>query len=204
MTGEDQGRLRLFVAIELPETWLTALGELQDGMKAALAADAQTAGVRLRWVRPEGIHLTLKFIGEVAPARLEPIREHLALAVPEPPAIPLSLGGTGSFQDRRAPRVIWAGVESPQAESMRRLAEAIETWLTAAGVPRQRRGFAAHLTLARLPNDLPDDIRRRIAQVTNSVEAPGPAPFTVDGVSLMRSHLGPGGARYERLGRWPV
>jgi 2'-5' RNA ligase len=196
--------LRLFVAVELPESWLQGLASLQEGMKAALAKDALAGGVRVRWVRPEGIHLTLKFIGEVAPQRLEVIREQLARAVPEPPRITLTLGRAGSFADRRAPRVVWAGVYSDQADALRRLAEGIETWLAAAGIPRERRGFASHLTLARLPNELPDDVRRRVAEVTTSVEGPEVPPFLVEGVSLMQSFLGPGGARYERLGRWPA
>jgi 2'-5' RNA ligase len=200
----DEKSLRLFVAIELPESWLTALGELQGRMRDAIENDAALAGARVRWVRPEGIHLTLKFIGEVAPDRLTPIREQIARAVPEKPGMQLSLARAGSFSDRRAPRVIWAGVYSDQAERLRRLAESIETWLAAAGVPRDRRGFAAHLTLARLPNDLLDGDRRRLAEVTVAVAAPSVPSFEVEAVSLMQSFLGTGGARYERLGRWPA
>ena len=203
MTDEKPALLRLFVAIELPEAWLVALGELQERMRAALSDDSALAGVRVRWVRPEGIHLTLKFIGEVAADRLEPIREQLARAVPEAPGVSLTVARAGSFSDRRAPRVIWAAVYSEQAERLRQLAESIETWLAAAGVPRERRSFAAHLTLARLPNDLSDDLRRRVAELTTGVEAPAVRPFAVEAVSLMQSLLGPGGARYERLGRWP-
>ena len=201
MTTENA--LRLFVAIELPDAWLRALGELQERMQAALAEDEALAGVRVRWVRPEGIHLTLKFIGEVAPERLPPIRDQIALAVPQAPEIELALGRTGSFSGRRAPRVVWAGVETQQPDMLRRLAEDIETWLAAAGVPRERRGFAPHLTLARLPNDLADGLRARVASVTGAVESPDVAPFKIEHVSLMQSFLGPGGARYERLGWWP-
>jgi 2'-5' RNA ligase len=195
--------LRLFVAIELPDAWLQTLGEVQERMRAALSQDEALPGVRLRWVRPEGIHLTLKFIGEVAPDRLPAIRDQVALAVPQAPGMELALGRAGSFSDRRAPRVVWAGVETPHPDVLRRLAEDIETWLAAAGVPRERRGFAPHLTLARLPNDLPEPLRVRVASVTNAVEPPKVAPFTVEHVSLVQSFLGPGGARYERLGWWP-
>jgi 2'-5' RNA ligase len=204
MTTATPASLRLFVAIELPEAWLAALAGLQQRMKDALAKDPLLTGVRVRWARSKGIHLTLKFIGEAPPERLAPIREQLARAVPESPGITLALGWAGSFADRRAPRVIWAGVQSEQYEKLRALADSIETWLAAAGVPRERRGFAAHLTLARLPNDLPDDARRRIAELTTAVEAPSVPPFEVEAVSLMQSLLGPNCARYERLGRWPA
>jgi 2'-5' RNA ligase len=195
--------LRLFVAIELPETWLHALAELQQRMQTALSQDEALAGVRTRWVRPEAIHLTLKFIGEVEPDRLAPVREQLSRAVPQAPGIELALGRAGSFSERRAPRVIWAAVQTSDAHALRRLAEDVETWLAAAGVPRERRAFAPHLTLARLPNDLNDAMRLRVAAVTGGVETPDVAPFAVEHVSLMQSLLGPDGARYERLGLWP-
>ena len=197
--------MRLFVAIELPEAWKDALADLQRRMQEALDADTQTASLRLRWVRPEGIHLTLKFIGEVTADRLPAIQAQLALAVPDLPAMTLRLGWAGSFSDRRAPRVIWAGVYSDEAEALRRLAEGIETWLAAAGVPRERRGFAAHLTLARLPNELPDALRQRVAEITatTGLEQADAPRMKVERVSLMQSHLGPGGARYERLSAYP-
>lgn len=201
MTSEKP--LRLFVAIELPDAWLEALREVQERMKAALAQDPALADLRMRWVRPDVIHLTLKFIGEVAPEGLTPIREQLAHAVPEPPEIVLSLAGAGSFEDRRAPRVVWAGVLSQPQWALLRLAEGIETWLAAAGIPRDRRGFLPHLTLARLPDGLSDAQRRRAAEVTTAVTMPEIPAFHVKGVSLIQSVLGPGGARYERMGRWP-
>lgn len=199
----DEKRIRLFVAIELPDAWLRSLAEVQERMRDSLAKDAEMASLRVRWTRPEGIHLTLKFIGEVAPARLEPIVGQLTLAVPERPDIALSLAGVGSFEDRRAPRVIWAGVQDQPAHSLLRLAESIETWLAAAEVPRERRGFRPHLTLARLPETMTDAQRRRAAELTRSVRLPEVPSVNVEGVSLMQSYLGPGGARYERLGRWP-
>ncbi|HEX5140511.1 MAG TPA: RNA 2',3'-cyclic phosphodiesterase [Dehalococcoidia bacterium] len=202
MTSERS--VRLFVAIELPQVWLDALQSLQERMKDALAADNRIGEVRVRWVKPEGIHLTLKFIGNISPERLEPIETQLVAAVPEPPGIQLRLGRAGSFADRRAPRVLWAGIETPQLPRLLQLAESIETWLAAAGVPRERRPFAPHLTLARLPDDVRDEQKRRIAEVTRGVEGESVAPFTVDHVSLMRSHIGPGGARYERVAAYPT
>ncbi len=196
--------LRLFVAIELPPPWLQGLAELQKRMQAAIEADPKLKGTKVRWVKPEGIHLTLKFIGEVDPARLEIIQSQLAAAVPGPLDIELSFWRAGSFSDRRSPRVIWAGIDSPQREQLYALAASVETWLAAAGVPRERRGFAPHLTLARLPQVLPDAVRTRIADVTTMVEAPSIPSFVIDHVSLMQSHLGPGSARYERLTVYPI
>ena len=200
----EAGRaLRLFVAIELPPAWIEALQVTQEAMKAAIAREEGLEGVRVRWVRPEGIHLTLKFIGEVPRERLEPIDGQLAQAVPASPGMRLSLARIGTFSDRRAPRVIWAGVDTEPPQAMLPLFESIETWLAAAGVPRERRGFRPHLTLARLPEGLSSEQRVRLAEVTSSVDTPNVGPFAVEHVSLMQSFLGPGGARYECLGRWP-
>ena len=202
MTSERP--LRLFVAIDLPEAWLEALAGVQERMQAALRDDAATAGLRVRWTRPEGIHLTIKFIGEVAPDRLEAIVTQLGHAVPSTPEFALTLDRVGSFEDRRAPRVIWAGVRDEPAQSLLRLAESIEIWLAAAGVPQERRGFRPHLTLARLPEGLTDAQRRRAAEITGAIQPPEKQDFAVEYVSLIQSFLGPGGARYERLGRWPA
>ena len=210
---QSEGRAetrRLFIAIELPEAWKQALQALQDRMQAALTTDPRTKGVRVRWVRPEGIHLTLKFLGEVPAGRLDAIERALASAVPQAPGFQLALFSVGSFSDRRAPRVIWAGIaETPpgsqqaQHTELFRLVEQVETWLAAAGFPRERRSFAPHLTLARLPEDLSPPLREAVAAVTNAFNASDAPAFTVDRVSLMRSHLGPGGARYERLSAYP-
>ena len=205
---EGEGRvragptLRLFVAIELPEAWLAALAQLQEEMRRALAADPSSKDARVRWVRPEAIHLTLKFLGDAEEEKLESIKRALASAVPERPGVKLALGRAGSFRDRRAPRVIWASLEAD--DRLRRLAERIETWLAAAGFPRDRRSFAPHLTLARLPEELTPPVRERVAEITTACPLSDVAPFEVERVSLIRSHLGPGGAIYERLGAWPA
>lgn len=200
-SGEE---LRLFVAIELPEAWKLALATLQDDMREAISHEPSLAGVRVRWVQPEGIHLTLKFLGGVPFERVEAIERALASAVPIAPDIELSLARAGSFSDRRAPRVILATIDvSGGARRLHRLFESIETWLAAAGFARERRSFAPHLTLARLPQELAETSRVKVAEITTAVRVPAPEPFTVSQVNLMRSHLGPGGASYECLARLP-
>jgi len=200
--GQGEGdRLRLFVAIELPDAWKDALGRLQDDMRRALARDPSLKDLRLRWVRPENAHLTLKFLGEVEPERLAAIERALAGAVPGPPGVELGLLRAGSFHDRRAPRVIWVSLRA--GDALRQLAERVETWLAAAGFPRDRRSFAPHLTLARLPEQVPPRLRERAAEITTACPLSSVPPFRVEFVSLMRSHLGPEGSRYERLGAFP-
>lgn len=197
-----ESRLRLFVAIELPEAWTAALGALQQRMTTAFQSDAHTAGLQPRWVRAEGIHLTLKFIGEVEASRLPAMQSQLAQALSQPRELSLTLRDTGSFSDGRAPRVLWAGVEEEPAGALAELAGAIDTALAAADVPQERRPFRPHLTLARLPDRMAEADRRRCAAAVAGIEAPALPPWQVEGVSLMQSFLGAGGARYRCLERW--
>lgn len=201
MSGERS--IRLFVAVELPDAWKQGLAGLQERTKAALAADGFTADLKPRWIRPEGIHLTLKFIGEVEPERLASIQEALARAVTRPPGIALALGRPGTFADRRAPRVLWAGLGATPDNALDSLVERIEAALAALDVRRERRPFRPHLTLARLPDGASEAQRRRAAELAVAVEPPAVEAFQVAKVSLMQSFLGPGGARYERLATWP-
>jgi RNA 2',3'-cyclic 3'-phosphodiesterase len=206
--------MRLFIALDLPDAWKTALTTLQDDMRTALH---QRFGdtVRPRWVRPEGIHLTLKFLSETPEDRLAALGTALAAAVPQAPGFSLTLGRAGSFSDRRAPRVILATVVDQQ-NALLPLFERIETRLAAAGWPRGKRAFHPHLTLARLPDSLDDATRRAIAEVTTGIAPALTPPWNVDRVYLIQSHFGPssGGpgaspgvdtrARYERLAAFPA
>jgi RNA 2',3'-cyclic 3'-phosphodiesterase len=193
--------MRLFVALDLPESWKVALGGLQDAMRAAIR-ERFGDSVRVRWVRPEGIHLTLKFLGETPEERVEALKTALAQAVPSSPGFALELARAGAFSDRRAPRVVIATV-ADESRGLQPLHEHIETWLAAAGWPRERRWFQPHLTLARLPETLDDATRQEIAALTGAVKAPEAPKWAVEGVYLIRSRLGPGGARYESLAAFP-
>jgi RNA 2',3'-cyclic 3'-phosphodiesterase len=193
--------LRLFVAIELPDEQKQALARLQDSMK--IAAAKRFSYVRVRWTRPESMHITLKFLGATPPDRLESVVNALASAVSDSPAFNLSLANAGSFAGRRAPQVIIAGV-SGQTKPLLELVERIDTALAAAGWPREKRDFRAHITLARLPEDLSNEARRAIAETASRVKLDSGHSWPVAHVSLMQSHLGREGAHYERIARFPA
>lgn len=201
MTREIE-TMRLFVALELPDTWKQALGRLQDEMRAGLG-ERFGDSVRVRWVKPDNIHLTLKFLGEVPTGDLPAIEHALAQAVSQPPDLSLSLAGVGSFEDRRAPRVILAGLGG-ETGKLNSLVEQIETWLSAAGWPREKRSFHPHLTLGRLPDGMDGATRRAVAGLTASFQPEAVPAWTVASVYLIRSRLGPGGAGYDRLASFPL
>jgi 2'-5' RNA ligase len=202
VTSQREPNLRLFVALELSREWLATLERAQSDLRQALEA---LGGRGLRNVRPEGIHLTLKFLGGVPESRLDSVRNALRSATSDYRPISLTMGRLGSFGDRRGPRVAWVGLDGAtlaDRERLYRLVESIETWLEAAGFAREGR-FQPHLTLARVPEDFSRDDRALVARACERVRVREPAPLTAPAVSLMQSHLGPGGTRYERLAAFP-
>lgn len=188
--------MRLFVACELPPEVKEALAQLQGELRA------QGAG-RLRWVRPEGIHLTLKFLGGVSPAMAERVRDALAAAITDPPALNLRLGQVGSFGGRMRLRVVWVGLEG-DTEQLASLADVVERALAPLGFPRERRPFAAHLTLARVPDETGIEERSRLADLLEGFERLPLPSMAISEVALMQSFLSPAGARYERLAAFPM
>lgn len=187
------GSMRVFVALELPEEWHAALVTLQETLRAD--------GLRLRFVRPEGIHLTLAFLGDMEPERLVGVQQALD-GIETPSGIRLRLGGCGLFGSARRPRVVWAGVAG-DLERLAALQRSVEQALAPVGYRAQYESFRAHLTLARVPESLSASDAQRIAPALTHVQAPAVTPFDVTGFALFRSESAPGGQRYTVLQRWP-
>ena len=193
-TGRSE-LMRLFVAIELP-------AELRETL-TALQADLRRRGLdSLRWVRPDGIHLTLKFLGEVPSNKLPTIRQALAGSVKGVPLHRLSVGPLGTFGNRRGPQVLWVDLKG-DLEPLLLLQERVERALEAAGFPRERRQFAPHLTLARVRPEAAPAMAARLAEAIQAVRVP-PGELKVREVSLMRSILQKGGTVYQCLATFPL
>jgi 2'-5' RNA ligase len=186
---------RLFVACELPPAAREALGDLQRSLREA-------GSTNLRWVRPEGIHLTLKFLGSVPPPRVGAIQDALAGAAPEPFRWQVRLAELGSFGGPARLRVVWVGLEG-DVEPLKELARRVEAALGPLGFPAEGRPFAPHLTLARVRDDASAEERRRLHELLRRFAFPSLPSMTIDSVNLMRSFLEPGGARYACLSRFP-
>ena len=186
--------VRLFVAVELPPPVTAALGELQ--------AELRRRGLSaLRWVRPEGIHLTLKFLGEVPARQVTSVLDALASAVQGIGPHDLSLGRLGTFGGR-SPRVLWIALEGG-VETLGRLQEQVEQALATLGFPREERAFSPHLTLARVRPENARGAARPLAEAVAAVEVMH-AKIPVRELALMRSQLKPGGAVYTRLEAFPL
>jgi len=186
--------VRLFVAIELPAEVREALDRLQH--------ELQRRGLeKLRWVRPEGIHLTLKFLGETPAERVPAISEALAEAVGSVAAHELRLGGLGTFGGSR-PRVLWLDLGG-DVEAVRALQERVEAAMAGLGFEREGRAWSAHLTLARVRPETAREAASVIAAAFRGVDAPS-GVIAVREVALMRSALAHGGAVYERIAAFPL
>ena len=192
MTCADE-RVRCFVAIELSDEARRSIGTLVAGLREA--------GVRgLRPVNPEGVHLTLKFLGDVAASQVGGVASAVEGAAADVQPFDLELRGVGGFPDLRRPRVLWVGVGG-DLEALQRLYSALEEALSPLGFPPEGRAFTPHLTLARIRDGTSPEERARAAAVLTSLAWEEGASVAVAGVSLMRSTLLPGGAVYARL-RW--
>jgi len=168
--------IRLFVGLELPAETRMALAMLRGDLHGA------------RWLRDDQLHLTLRFIGEVAPGTAEDIHE--ALHEIEFSPVEVALDGLGVFGKMRQPRSLWAGVADPRP--LTALHGQIETALARVGLPSKERRYIPHVTLARF--------KRRPARLEGFLaehEGFAAPPFTAEHVTLFRSHLSQHGARYE-------
>jgi RNA 2',3'-cyclic 3'-phosphodiesterase len=177
--------VRLFVALDIPEDVRAAIG--------ALIAKLRDVCRSARWVRIEGAHITLKFIGEVPAEKAADIKAALA-AVPFHNPIYMSFCGLGFFPDARRPRVLWAGIEANA--DLGALAAAAESALEPLGIARERRAFSPHLTLARFESP------RGIYGLNASIAETGSIEFgrtIANEFHLYESVLKRSGAEYTRL-----
>jgi 2'-5' RNA ligase len=187
--------VRLFVALEIPaavrDNLAAQINELRD-LPAPLAEG------RLRWVRPENLHVTLKFIGEVEAAKLDGIRSALtAIGLNAP--VDLDFRGLGFFPDEKYPRVLWVGLRA--SGNLPVLASDIDRALEGQGIARDERAFTPHLTLARFePRGFDEKLRIAIQQ--NSGREFG--AFEAREFHLIESKLKPSGAEYTSLAAFPL
>ena len=186
--------MRLFVALEIPAA-------VRDNLTAQVAElrelSAKVADKRPRWVRPENLHVTLKFIGEVAPTKLAGIRDALSAIRSDAP-VEIKFRGLGFFPNEQHPRVLWAGLDA--SANLPPLAGDIDGALETQGIALERRPFTPHLTLARIePPGLHEKLRAAIQK--NGAREFG--SFQTREFYLIESKLKPSGAEYTTLASYP-
>ena len=175
--------MRVFIAIELPEDVRQKLANLEQELRPVTSST--------RWVAPESIHLTLKFIGEIAEARLEEIDQALEGLTWRP--FQVVVRGVGFFPGARSPRILWAGLT---ASTMADLTLEIDTRMERFGFEKEKRAFRSHITLARAQDNRLDAALVESAKRFEDVDC---GSFTVDRCFLFLSTLNPTGAVYTKL-----
>jgi len=183
--------VRAFVAIELPSSVKSALSQLQDNLKRSEHAS-------VKWVNTGSIHLTLKFLGNIATETIPELTKVLSEAARGITPFHLELGEMGVFPNLRAPRVVWVGLRGETA-TLSVLQENIESALIPLGFPPENRAFSPHLTLGRVREKASPGERRSLGQAVASSKVASTEPFPVDSLSLMRSTLTREGAVYSCL-----
>src|SRR5579863_1361163 len=181
--------MRLFAAMDIPEDVRSAMSILTAGLRPACR--------NARWPRIEGLHVTLKFIGETPAEKSAEIKTALASVPPRDP-ISINFRSLGFFPNDRRPRVLWAGVQA--GPELAELATAVDAALHSIGYPLEERTFSPHLTLARF------DTPRGLDDLHAAIQNAGPLEFgtaTAKEFHLYQSVLKPGGAEYTRLATFP-
>ena len=180
---------RVFVAVHLPEPQRATL-ELTIGSLRERGLS------NVRWVRPEGIHLTLKFLGNIPAAQVEAVSVAMGDAARESSPFHLGLGILGAFPNLGRARVLWCGVEGDKGP-LDQLQQRTETGLEALGYPRENRPFSPHITLGRVREggrtpDI-DLLQRALDECTPRLQD----WWLVEDVCLMQTTSMPGGSRYD-------
>jgi len=178
---------RAFIAIDLPESVRSFLSEAQEALKS------YRFGVK--WVRPQNIHLTLKFLGDTATADTDKIAEAMTLAAMNCPIVSLTAKGIGVFPNVRRPRVIWAGLNG-RVQTLANLQQTLNAHLANLGFATDTRAFKSHLTLGRVKGKIALD--KMIAAIDNLKEFESES-FETREVILFKSELRPSGAVYTRV-----
>ena len=181
--------IRTFVAAPLsPEILKTA-----DGIQQQL----KQLGLKFRWVRPANIHLTIKFLGEIAFDRIAAATTALRHAAGQSQPVELTAQGLGVFPNIRRPRILWIGLGG-EVDILRQIHETVEASFEAHGFARDDRSFKAHLTLARIQRSVEaKKLLQAIAEAGRFVTE----PYRLDEMILFKSELRPGGAVYSQLSR---
>ena len=188
----SENLIRCFIAIELPDAIIKNIADYISALKQV--------SNKVRWVRAESIHLTLKFLGEIDKTRLEAVQAVLPGISNLTGSFDLSLAGSGAFPGKKNPRVFWLGISAEENSPLLLIQRWLEEELKSAGFKKEDRRFSPHLTLGRVK------FSSNFSAVFEFMEKNPfpPTAFTVNHVSLIQSRLKPQGAEYTRLSMYPL
>jgi len=187
--------LRTFVATHVPAGIQTQLAEVMAGFRQRLPSQS------VRWVRPENIHLTLRFIGNLLPSELDALNEAVRDAAGDVEPFALQLAQPGCFPAERSPRVLWVGLSGdlePLDRLQARVLEATVRWGRI-----DEKAFHPHLTLGRVTTKRRSELQQ-IGDAVRRMTVPACPPWRVSSLHVMQSRLAAGGSVYSTLASAPV
>jgi len=185
-------KIRTFIAIDIPESIRRRLDEQTALLRAHVPQDC------VRWVRSSGIHLTLKFLGDIFPEQAADLGRSLDQVAATFSPFTLRISQLGTFPNPNRPRVIWVGVHEPSG-SLAALQSDLELECERQGFVPERRSFHPHLTLGRVKRKISPSSIHELAGALVGREIGDLGQFSVDAVCLFRSELKPSGAAYTCL-----
>ena len=183
--------LRSFIAIETPVEIQNALAQAAAPLKKILPKPL------VRWVAPQNVHLTLKFLGDVSPANLERLAEAINAEAASHTMFSISVGGLGAFPDQRRARVIWMGLEAPPA--LAALQHGVDAAAAKLGYPMEQRPFSPHLTIGRVAQTASGADLQFIRNTLESTKVGILGTIRVQAIHIFKSLLQPTGPVYTLL-----
>lgn len=187
--------IRSFIALELP-------GDVKETVALIIKRLRPAQHRYVKWVSPEGTHLTVKFLGNISTVQIAQITDIMKTAAAKVPPLDLRLGGLGMFPNEQRPRVIWVALDG-NTEPLAVMQREIEKALAPLGFAPENRAFTPHLTLGRVRDNATPEDRREIAGIVLGKKIDYNSSFTLRELSLMKSTLTPTGAIYSRLDSAP-
>ena len=184
-------QVRSFIAVELPDGLKVELTRLQARLRLGEPS-------WVKWVNPNAIHLTLKFLGSIAVDRISEITRAMEEATQGISPFHLEVKDLGAFPNLRRVQVIWVGI-SGEIDKLNQLQQHLESNLARLGFASETRPFTPHLTLARIRNRSSNDERQRLGQLIATTNFTAAYAIKVDAINLMRSQLTREGAIYSRI-----
>jgi RNA 2',3'-cyclic 3'-phosphodiesterase len=181
--------MRLFVAIEIAPEIRDRIVEFISTIRSQLGS--------ARWSHPEGLHITLKFLGNVPDQKRRAIEKKLGSV--KSPSFSMTIGDAGAFPNAKSPRVLWVGLDAPT--DLARLAEQVDIAMSSLGFEREQRVFTPHVTLARFNGR---GNKLNVGPALSSVPEAGFGTMTATEFHLYESKLSPQGSRYIKLASFPL
>ena len=180
-------KIRAFIAISISSDIKQELAALIDKLK--------TSGADVKWVNPENIHLTLKFLGYISPEKIEEVKKVLDGIKSKFTPFKITFSGVGAFPKLSYPKVIWVGIQNGKDDA-KRIYELLETELEKAGFEKEERAFSAHLTIGRVRSG---KNKAALKPAIESLSFSSDKILEVEHITLFQSTLTPKGPVYTPL-----